>query len=81
MPTLVECCSGYLESQQQLRDHLMRSEWNDKVRQWALHKGVAEFERFVVEKSHEVPGLDVNWEQMQVTVCGSQMRMSINQAR
>eukprot|EP00775_Hariotina_reticulata_P006619 gene6619-6847_t len=57
--------SGYLESQRQLRDHLMQSEWEHTVRQWALQKGVAEFERFVVEKGQEVPGLEVNWEQMQ----------------
>jgi hypothetical protein len=41
--------SGYLESQAQLREQLMRHEWDATVRPWTRARGVAQFERWVAE--------------------------------
>jgi hypothetical protein len=58
-------CSGYMESQRQLRDRLLASEWDQTVAPWATAKGLAEFEKYVVEKGGEAD-IHVSWEIMQV---------------
>jgi hypothetical protein len=54
-----------MESQRQLRDRLLDSEWEQTVAPWAAAKGLAEFEKYVVEKGREAD-LSVSWEVMQV---------------
>ncbi|WIA31271.1 hypothetical protein OEZ86_001266 [Tetradesmus obliquus] len=56
--------SGYMESQRQLRDRLLASEWDATVAPWAAAKGLADFEKFVVEKGREAD-VHVSWEVMQ----------------
>lgn len=57
--------SGYMESQRQLRDRLLSSEWDGTVRTWALRKGVADFERWVAEHGGEA-GVELRWDVVQV---------------
>jgi hypothetical protein len=54
-----------MESQRQLRDKLLTSEWEHTVAPWAANKGLAEFEKYVVEKGREAD-VHVRWEVMQV---------------
>eukprot|EP00878_Enallax_costatus_P027601 GHUV01029734.1.p1 GENE.GHUV01029734.1~~GHUV01029734.1.p1 ORF type:complete len:172 (+),score=47.53 GHUV01029734.1:539-1054(+) len=56
--------SGYLESQRQLRDRLLKGEWDETVKEWALRNGVAEFQKYVVEHGEE-KGIKVSWDDIQ----------------
>lgn len=57
--------SGYLVSQQQLRQRLMQIEWEGSLKLWAQRKGVADFEAYLAEKAEE-QGLHVDWSLLQV---------------
>jgi hypothetical protein len=60
-----DCRSGYLVSQQQLRQRLMEIEWEDHLRLWAQRRGVAEFEQWLA-KEGEKEGMAVDWQDVQV---------------